>query len=103
MWSYLDHINLVSIKHLLNAALADDPNYALIWDRVHHECTADGIDNASADRHQGCRFRHPLLAMVRELGEKLLVRNCATIRDPTGPKGGVAEVTRFLRGCERIL
>jgi hypothetical protein len=64
----------VSIKHLLNAALADDPNDALIWDRVHHECTADGIDNASADRHQGCRFRHPLLAMVRERGEKLLVR-----------------------------
>ncbi|KAB5549392.1 hypothetical protein GE09DRAFT_172646 [Coniochaeta sp. 2T2.1] len=37
-----DDFDLDSIKPLLNAALADDPNDALIWDRVYHavtECT----------------------------------------------------------------
>ncbi|KAB5511463.1 hypothetical protein GE09DRAFT_932421, partial [Coniochaeta sp. 2T2.1] len=37
-----DDFELDSIKHLLNAALADDPNDALIWDQVYNavtECT----------------------------------------------------------------
>jgi hypothetical protein len=36
---------------------------------VHLKCTLDRVDNAVADRHEGCGCLVPFVGMVSELGE----------------------------------